>query len=106
MNAMSDYGKLIAVFTSTPDNEVAIIVKRNTKSFIKIYHVSRISEHRIIGLKGNCIVQEHFDEVLKYHCATNLPADFDPFRRESRQGLGVEINKNEKLFKALNGYLS
>ncbi|MCA4776109.1 AlbA family DNA-binding domain-containing protein [Empedobacter stercoris] len=98
MNAMSAYGNLMSIFPCLPNSEVAIKTQRFNKTYIKLFDVEKISEHRILGLKGNCIVQEDFDQVLKYHIKEKLPEMFDSFRRESKQGLGYEINKNTKLY--------
>lgn len=105
MNAMSEHGNLMSVFISSPNDEIAISVKRYEKLYIKMYAVSKITEHRIIGLKGNCIVQEDFDQVASYHHIIKLPEEFNVFRRDSRQGLGLDIEKNKKLFQVLINYL-
>ncbi|WHF51305.1 ATP-binding protein [Chryseobacterium gotjawalense] len=101
MNAMSDYGKLMSIFPFLPNSEIAIITQRFDKTYIKLFETKKISEHRIIGLKGNCIVQEDFDQVLAYHPTEKLPEDFDLFRRESKQGLGCETSKDPKLYNVL-----
>ena len=106
MNAMSDYGKLMSIFPSLPNSEIAITTQRFNKTYIKLFDVKKISEHRIIGLKGNCIVQEDFDQVLSYHPTEKLPEEFDLFRRESKQGLGCETSKDAKLYNIIIKYLS
>lgn len=105
MNATSDQGKLMAVYQSLPSDEIAISIKRFNRTYLKIYEVDRISEHRIIGLKGNCIVQEDFDQVLNYYVTQNLTSEFDTFRRQSRQGLGAEIEINSALYKSFKTFL-
>ncbi|MBH1958872.1 MAG: putative DNA binding domain-containing protein [Flavobacteriia bacterium] len=106
MNAMSDYGKLMSIFPSLPNSEIAITTQRFNKTYIKLFDTNKISEHRIIGLKGNCVVQEDFDQVLAFHPTEKLPEEFDLFRRESKQGLGCETSKNPKLYNILIKHLS
>lgn len=101
-NAMSSMGKLIAVYVSNDSAEVAVKTKRFESKYVKIYKVESISAHRILGLKGNCIVQDDFDKVLYVQSFNNLPVEFDTFRRDSRQGLGAKINpKNQELLDRL-----
>lgn len=106
MNAMSSYGKLISIFPCLPNSEIAITTLRFGKTYIKLFDTEKISEHRILGLKGNCIVQEDFDQVLAYYASERLPENFDLFRRESKQGLGFETTKNSELYNIYIKYLS
>ncbi|WP_162300303.1 RNA-binding domain-containing protein [Epilithonimonas hispanica] len=106
MNAMSTFGKLMSVFPCMPNSEVAITTQRFDKTYIKLFETEKISEHRILGLKGNCIVQEDFDQVLSYYASERLPQNFDAFRRESKQGLGCDTNKESKLYNIFINYLS
>lgn len=101
MNAKSNYGNLIAIFNSLPDNQLIIQTRRLNKSYLKIFDVDKISEHRGIGLKGNCIVQDDFDGVESFFHSNHLSNKFDFFRRESKQGLGAEVGRNETLFEEL-----
>lgn len=101
MNAISSYGNLMTVKLALPSDEIAIEVKKFNKYYFKIYSVNKITEHTIIGLKGNCIVQEDFDQVIKYYHKDNFNAEFENFRRDSRQGLGSEIETNSNLHRLL-----
>jgi len=90
MNAISDYGNLMVVYPSLENGEILIETSRGNTLFIKVFDISKISAHKILGLKGNCIVQEDIDKVLryKYFREKELYKELIPFRRESRQGLG------------------
>lgn len=97
MNAMSDYGNLMVIYSSLEKGEVAIETNRGNTSFIKVFDISKISAHKILGLKGNCIVQEDIDKVLryKYFPELELHKELFPFRRESKQGLGLSPKSND-----------
>ncbi len=101
MNALSDYGQLIKAYTAKQDSDLIVLVKKDLKTYLKIYDVNEISEHRIIGLKGNCIVQDDFDEIVEMQYSDRLPTTFDTFRSKYRKGLGTEINPDNLLFKEL-----
>lgn len=101
MNAMSSYGNLMTVKLALPSDEIAIEVKRFNKYYLKIYSVGKITEHTIIGLKGNCIVQEDFDQVVKFYHKDKFEIEFENYRRDSRQGLGSEIETNSNLHRLL-----
>lgn len=105
MNAFSEYGNLIFVTLAHSTDDVAIRVKRFEDEYIKVYEVKKISEHKIIGLKGNCIIQEDFDQVISYYHTKKISSKYDSFRRDSRQGLGEKINKNISLFRKFTEYM-
>jgi len=100
-NAISSYGNLMAVKPSLPSDEIAIEIKRFDKRYLKIYSINKITEHTIIGLKGNCIVQEDFDQVVKYYHKDKFDRRFESFRRDSRQGLGAELDIKSNLYELL-----
>lgn len=101
MNAVSNHGKLIRIIKSLPKEQIAIETKRFNKNYVKLYDIDKISEHRIMGLKGNCIVQEDFDEVVGYYHNESLPDRIDVFKRESRQGFGGEVSKYTEEYELL-----
>lgn len=101
MNAVSNQGKLMRIIKSLPSEQIGIETKRFNKNYVKLYDIDKISEHRIIGLKGNCIVQEDFDEVVGYYHDESLPEKLDVFKRESRQGFGGETSRYLEEYKLL-----
>lgn len=101
MNAVSNRGKLMRIIKSLPNEQIAIETKRFNKNYVKLYDIDKISEHRIMGLKGNCIVQEDFDEVVGYYHYESLPGSLDVFKRESRQGFGSEVSKYAEEYELL-----
>lgn len=105
LNGVSGYGKLLAILPANKDFEIIVTTSRNGQEFIKMMHISKISTHRILGLKGNCIVQDDFDFVVKYWVNATLPVDFDPFRRDSKQGLGAQASKFGRMHRILTKYL-
>jgi len=101
MNAVSNQGKLMKIIKSLPNETIGIETKRFNKIYVKLYDIDNISEHKITGLKGNCIVQEDFDEVVAYYHNETLPEDIEVFRRDSRQGYGREVTKHMHEYKLL-----
>lgn len=106
MNAISSYGNLMTIKPSLPNEEIAIEIKRFDKHYLKIYNVNKITEHTIVGLKGNCIIQEDFDQVIKYYHKDKFNSSFENFRRDSRQGLGAEIDNKSNLYELLDSSMT
>lgn len=97
-NAKSTYGNLMTIYKSLPGDQILVETKRFDKTYLKIFEVDKITEHRGVGLKGNCIVQDDFDKVNRFYHTTEIPESYDYFRRESKQGLGGEIDRKKDLY--------
>lgn len=100
-NGKSNYGKLMTVVLALSNADIIIETKRFNKDYIKIFNVNNISNHTHLGLKGNCIVQEDFDKLANYSLKYNLNSKFNYFRRESKAGLGSDIDRNKSLYTEL-----
>lgn len=97
-NIFNEHGNLVAVFIAQDDDEVILTTHKNGVSYAKIYSVQKISIHKLLTLKGNCLVQSEFDELIRVDVRKNLPTEYDIFRRDSKQGLGEEVSKDENLY--------
>ena len=101
MNAISNQGKLMKVIQSLPNEEIGIEIKKLNKNFVKLYNIDNISEHKVIGLKGNCIIEGRFSEVVRYYHNEQLTEELDVFRKNSTQGFGEETTKYMEEFELL-----
>lgn len=97
LNALSEKGNLMRIIKSLPNEKIGIETKKLGKSYVKQYNIDDISEHKVIGLKGNCIVQEDFDSVEAYYHNENLPVDLNVIKNDDGQGLGTKVTEHEML---------
>lgn len=95
-NALSQQGELMVTYCSVDKGWIGVISEKSDKEYLKIYSVSDIATHRVLGLKGNQIVQGDFDRILAFAYLEKLPSAFEIFRRSSRQGLGTEVKGNNR----------
>lgn len=95
-NGLSKEGKLVKLILAKNEDSILVSVKRNNVQYAKIYAVNKITTHRIVHLKGNCIVQEDYDRLEMFHLFEKVvPELFRPFVRSSRQGYGNKISANK-----------
>lgn len=94
MNAIGNQGKLLRIITALPGEEIGIETNRLNKNYVKLYDVDNIAEHRVIGLKGSCIVEGSFDKVVTYYHNNQMTDELDMFRQDSKAGFGREVAKH------------
>lgn len=91
MSTFSNVGDLMRIIKSLPNDEIGIETKRLSKNYVKLYDIDNITENKVIGLKGNCIVEENFDEVVAYYHNDTMPQGLEIFRTDSKKGYGREV---------------
>lgn len=101
LNALSDQGNLMAIIKSHPGEKIGVETKRLDKSYVKLYDIDNIAEHKIMGLKGTCIAQDDFDSVVAYYHCEHLPQEVNVFEKDDRQGLGAEATEFVQEYKML-----
>lgn len=105
LNALSEQGNLMTIIKSLPNEKIGIETKKLGDSYIKLYNLDNISEHKVIGLKGNCIVKENFDSLEAYYHNGNYPKDLNVFKSDDRQGLGTKVTEYITEYEMLQNYL-
>ena len=105
LNALNDEGSLMRVIMSLPNERIGIETIQLDKRYIKLYDIDNISEHKILGLRGNRIAQDEFDRVEAYYHFEELEDDLLVFESDERQGLGTEVAKYEEEYEVLKGVL-
>lgn len=91
MSTFSNVGDLMRIIKSLPNDEIGIETKRLNKNYVKLYDIDYITENKVIGLKGNCIVEENFDKVVAYYHNDTMPEGLEIFRTDSKKGYGREV---------------
>lgn len=91
MSTFSNLGDLMKIIKSLPNEEIGIETKRLSKNYVKLYDIDNISENKVIGLKGSCIVEENFDEVVAYYHNDTMPEGLEVYRTDSKKGYGSEV---------------
>lgn len=93
-NGLSKEGKLVKLLLATNDDSILVSVKRNNIQYAKIYAVNKITTHRIVHLKGNCIVQEDYDKLEMFHLfEKEVPEQYKQYFKKSRTGYGNLIDE-------------
>lgn len=101
LNALSDQGNLMGIIKSLSNEMIGVETIRNDKRYVKLYSVDKLPEHKIVGLKGNCIVQESFDKVEAYYHNERLPEVLDVFVRNTKKGFGEAVKEYEDEYELL-----
>ena len=101
MNAIGNQGKLLRILTTLPSEEIGIETTRLNKNYVKLYDVDNIAEHRVIGLKGSCIIEGSFDKVVAYYHNSQMTDELDMFRQDSKAGFGREVAKHLEEYEML-----
>lgn len=101
LNALSDKGDLVRIVMSLPNEKLAIETMWQDRKYLKLYDIDSIAEHKIMGLKGNCIIQDDFDSVIAYYHCEQMPEEVNVFRGDDRQGLGALVRRYEREYEML-----